>query len=247
MRNLFTLIGALAIVVMSITALAAVVAADDDAELVINEFVFDTPSFDTREYIELFGDEETDYSAYTILAIEGDIGTKRGVIDAHFQVGMTDENGLWTTPLFLFNTLENGTVTLLLVKDFDFANFEARDDLDTDDDGTLDITPWSAIVDGVAVRDGGGSDKTYASAVVLGVAFDTIPGHVNGASRVPDGFDTDSATDWVRNDPGGAGLPGPKVGGTVDSGTALNTPGQLNVGETDDDDDEEDEKDEKDD
>ena len=34
-------------------------------------------------------------------------------------------------------------------------------DLDTDNDGVFDTTPWSAIVDAVAVNDGGAGDLTY--------------------------------------------------------------------------------------
>ena len=36
----------------------------------------------------------TDYSAFTVLEIEGEI--RRGVIDAAFPVGTTDGAGFWT-------------------------------------------------------------------------------------------------------------------------------------------------------
>ncbi len=54
--------------------------------------------------------------------------------------------------------LENGTISLLLVKNFSGA---FGDDLDTDNDGVFDSTPWDAIVDSVAVNDGGTGDVTY--------------------------------------------------------------------------------------
>ncbi|NDJ60951.1 MAG: hypothetical protein GYB67_07490, partial [Chloroflexi bacterium] len=39
---------------------------------VINEFVANHTSTDTNEYIEVFGAANTDYSAFTLLEIEGD-------------------------------------------------------------------------------------------------------------------------------------------------------------------------------
>ena len=80
------------------------------------------------------------------------------------------------------------------------------DDLDTDDDGTLDVTPWTRIVDGIAVLDDP-AGRTYAP-LIFDATLDmegTTPG---GASRIPDGVFTNSLADWVRNDPSGAGLPG---------------------------------------
>ena len=44
-----------------------------------------------------------------------------------------------------------------------------------------------------------------------------------GASRFPDGFDTEAATDWVRNDFDLAGILG--FAGTIVLGEAYNTPG----------------------
>ena len=58
--------------------------------------------------------------------------------------------------------LENGSISLLLVKDFTGS---PGTDLDTDNDGVLDSTPWDSIVDAVAVSDGGSSDRHYFSLV----------------------------------------------------------------------------------
>jgi hypothetical protein len=44
-------------------------------------------------------------------------------------------------------------------------------DLDANDDGVLDATPWVSIADGVAVSDGGAGDRAYTS-VVLTPGFD---------------------------------------------------------------------------
>jgi uncharacterized protein len=187
---------------------------------VLNEFVANHVGTDTYEYVEVRGVPNTDYSAYAILQIEGD-GTGAGVIDSVHQVGTTNATGHWTSGFFS-NVLENGTLTLLLVKDFTGA---VGADLDTNDDGVLDVTPWSALVDDVAISDGGAGDRTYSTTVLApgfgGSAF--TPG---GASRIPDGTDTHSVADWTLNDFDGEGLPG--FTGTPVFGEAVNTPGAPN-------------------
>jgi len=191
------------------------------AEPVINEFVANHVGSDTHEFVEVFGDASSDYSAYSVLQIEGD-GTAQGTIDAVFAVGATDVGGFWTTA-FLSNALENGSLTLLLVKDFSGS---VGDDVDVDNDGVLDTSFWSALVDSVAVSDGGAGDGVYSPAV-LGPGFGGDPFTPGGASRIPNGADTDTAADWLRNDFDGAGLPG--FTGTPVPGEAFNTPGAVNA------------------
>jgi predicted extracellular nuclease len=188
---------------------------------VINEFVASTAGTDV-EYVEILGSPGTDYSDYVVLEIEGDAGTAAGTIDEVITVGTTGANGLYLANLPA-NALENGTLTLLLVKDFTGA---LGDDLDTNNDGTLDVTPWSEMVDSVAVNDGGAGDLTYG-VPTLGVSYDGLPFAPGGASRIPDGTDTDTAADWVRNDFDLAGIPG--FTGTPEEGEALNTPGAPNA------------------
>lgn len=188
---------------------------------VINEFVFNHTGIDTSEFIEIFGEPSADLSAFTILGIEGD-GTNAGIVDNVFSVGMTDGGGFWTTS-FLNNILENGTLSLLLVGSFTGV---VGQDLDADNDGVLEVTPWTLVIDSVAVFDGGVSDLAYGT-VLLAPDFDggTLP--VGGASRIPNGFDTNNVADWVRNDFEGAGLPGFIV--EANPGEAINTPGDVNT------------------
>lgn len=181
----------------------------------INEFVFNHTGADTHEYVEVLGASNTDYSAYTLLQIEGD-SPDAGLIDNVLPVGVTDGSGYWLSE-YLANVFENGTVTLLLVDGFTGSQ---GIDLDSDDDGVLDITPWSMIVDSVAVSDGCASDLTYAD-VTLTPGFDGQPFAPGGASRIPDG-----GAGWARNDFDGAGLPG--FGGSIAAGEAYNTPGAAN-------------------
>ena len=191
------------------------------AEPVINEFSASTTGTDV-EYVELFGTAGADYSAYTLLEIEGDSESNEGTVDEVIATGTADAAGFWLANLAA-NTLENGTLTLLLVKNFSGA---LGADLDTNDDGVLDSAPWEALVDAVAVNDGGAGDLTYGMPA-LGPNYDGqsdfAPG---GASRIPDGADTDTAADWVRNDFDLAGIPG--YTGTPIPGEAYNTPGAPN-------------------
>jgi predicted extracellular nuclease len=186
---------------------------------VINEYVVDHIGSDTHEYVEILGDPNTDYSSFTVVEIEGDSGSSTGQIDdATFEVGTTDANGYWTTG-FQSNAFENGSLTILLVEGF-FGSVDQ--DLDTNDDGTLDVTPWTRIVDSVGVDEGG----TVYGTPNLASGFDGIGFNVSGASRIPNGTDTDTTADWVRNHYFGAGLPG--FGGTPSIGEGWNTPGAAN-------------------
>lgn len=191
------------------------------ADPLLNELVFNHTGTDNFEYVEIVGAPSTDYSAYSVLAIEGGATAGLGTIDRVYPVGSTDGAGFWFTG-FLSNQLENDTVNLLLVEGFTGA---VGDDVDGDDDGALDTTFWTRLVDDVTVTDGDAGDGFY-STTVLGPNYDGVSFTPGGASRIPDGADTDSAADWVRNDFDGAGLPG--FTGTPDAGEAINTPGASN-------------------
>ena len=190
-------------------------------ELKINEFVADHVGTDTNEYIEVFGEPLTDYSDHTLLQVEGD-GAGAGVIDSIHPVGTTDENGIWWTG-YLYNVIENGTVSLLLVKNFTGS---VGNDIDTTNDGVIDNPLWSEIVDSVAVYDGGSDDRAYGLPVLF-ANYDGVSTYKpGGASRIPDGYDTDSTADWVRNNFYLVGIP--DFTGTIVVGEAYNTPGALN-------------------
>lgn len=191
---------------------------------VINEYVADHTGSDVFEFIEIFGTPNTDYSNLTLVVLEGDAGGSTGAVDAFFTVGTTDANGFWVTP-FQSNEIENGSKTILLVESF---SGEVGQDLDPNDDGSLNPgnVPWTNIIDDVAILDNGASDVAF-STVVLAQGFDGSSFTVNGASRIPNGTDTDSADDWVRNDFFLAGISGAE-NPSPDLGEAFNTPGAVN-------------------
>ena len=190
-------------------------------EVAINEFSASTTGTDV-EYVEIFGTANADFSAYTILEIEGDSASNMGVVDEVISLGTTDADGFYLVNLPA-NALENGTLSLLLVQNFS-GTF--GDDLDTDNDGVLDVIPWDAVINAVAVNVGGLGDMTYGIPA-LGPNYDGVSSYApGGASRYPDGLDTDAASDWVRNDFDLAGIPG--YTGSLGPGEAWNTPGVAN-------------------
>ena len=192
----------------------------EPADPKINEYSASTTGTDV-EFIEFIGDPNTDYAAYTLLEIEGD-SSGSGVIDEVIAVGTTDPDGFFLVNLPA-NTLENGSLSLLLVKGFTGA---LGNDIDADNDGAIDFAPWDEITDSVAVSDGGSSDIHYGT-TVLYPYYDGFAYGPGGASRIPDGFDTESITDWVRNDFDLGGIPG--YPGSLVEGEAYNTPGAPNM------------------
>ncbi|MGH6960633.1 MAG: hypothetical protein ACREE7_09135, partial [Dongiaceae bacterium] len=181
-------------------------AAGAAAQPVINEFVANHVGIDTNEYAEGFATPFADLSAYSIIEIEGEGTTARGLVDDFIQnLTAADANGIWWSG-FTNNLLENGTLMLLLVSDLTAVTPNVSD-IDTNDDGVIDTTFWSEIVDSVAVFDGGAGELTYSS-VVLDMSLPPAGFPPGGASRIPNGTDTDSVSDWRRNDFDGAGIPG---------------------------------------
>ncbi len=82
------------------------------------------------------------------------------------------------------NFENSDNLTLLVVDGFSGA---LGDDLDTDDDGMLDATPWVEVVDSVALVESLASSGTerYYSTTVVGPDGTTVPGH---AFRCAAGF-----------------------------------------------------------
>ena len=189
---------------------------------VINEVVIDHIGADDHEFIEIFGEASGDYSTHHIVVLDGSAAGNPGAINFAAQPDLVNGGSSWTTGFLLPDSLENQSQTILLVTGF--TGLEG-DDLDTDDDGVLDTTPWNTIDDAIAFDAGGPGDHFYA-APVLGDGFDGLPGAPGGASRATSGFDSDTVDDWARNDFNGEGLAG--FPGDLGPQEAYNTPGLAN-------------------
>ena len=190
----------------------------------LNEFVLDLDGGDTQEYVEIWGGPVASYATTRVLVLDSDTSGNPGLIEAVITPGTTSGAGLWSSGFLAAGTLGDASRTLLVVTDFTGASGQ---DLDANNDGTLDTTPWATLSDSVAVTDGAGVDLPY-SAVVLAPGFDGVAGKVGGASRFPNGVDTDATADWMRNDFERAGLPGGSPA-TQTSLEALNTPAMPNT------------------
>lgn len=190
--------------------------------VVINEFSASTTGDDV-EFVELLASPGTDLAGYRVLEIEGDASTTPafGTVDEVVSFPAADASGRSLATL-ANGALENGTMSLLLVTGTIPA---LGSDIDANDDGVIDEGLGFEVVDAIAVHDGGASDRAYGG-TVLGVAYDGLSFAPGGASRIPDGTDTDATADWVRNDFDLAGIPG--FAGTLVPGEAANTPGTAN-------------------
>mgnify|MGYP001999615792 CR=1 FL=1 len=160
-----------------------------ELDLYLNELRTSHPGPDDDEYVELAGAPGTSLDNVWYVLIEdsnssGDYGVVDEAVlltgytlpsDGIFLIG--EETMTLATPdLVVELNHENGDqATYLLVRDF--TGFEG-DDLDTDDDGQLDLVPWSSIIDSVAFL---GPDPASGNAVYSGTTVgpdgNFVPGH----------------------------------------------------------------------
>ncbi len=144
----------------------------------INELRIDQGGSDNDEYFELLTEPGADLSGLSYIVLGDSSSGGSGVIES-----ITDLSGLSTgpsgyflaaeatftigaTPPDLVTTLgfENSdNVTHLLVRDFTGT---LQEDLDTDDDGVLDVTPWSEVVDAIGlVEEPSGGEQYYGASL----------------------------------------------------------------------------------
>ncbi|MFZ4572868.1 MAG: hypothetical protein ACOYN0_00640 [Phycisphaerales bacterium] len=156
-------------------------------EVRFNEVMINPPGTDQgNEYIELKSDAAfADLSRFTIIVIEGDMPTPAGVVD---QVLPLSGQATGANKLFLWRDtvailppgpapettikvqdfvpdLENGANTFLIVEGWTGTQGM---DLDTNNDGVLDSTPWTRVVDAFGHREGNQPDVGWQYATQLG-------------------------------------------------------------------------------
>ncbi len=159
----------------------------------INELRIDQPGGDDDEYFELKGEVGASLDGATYLVIGDSPASASGVIEAvidltgnaigptgffvaaeaTFSLGLAD----LTTSL---NFENSDIVTHLLVFNFSGANGA---DLDIDDDGTLDLTPWEVVIDLIALVEDDPpmdeDDEFHCGPPVIGPTKDgQVPGQV---------------------------------------------------------------------
>lgn len=188
-------------------------------DIAINEFRISSSGSadDTSNFVELFTDPGTALDGKTLVVLSGEFAP--GQIDFAIDLSdaVADENGFVLIGNDQNPNLGSGDVgvaglnffgspqTFLIVDGFTGA---VGDDLDPDDDGVLNVTPWSEIIDSLAGVDGDSTpDQTYSDTVIPGDgnfpaagaardvdgtgAFVSLPfgdasGDTPGATNVPD-------------------------------------------------------------
>lgn len=162
--------------------------------LLINEIRIDQPGTDTDEYFELRGKPGTSLTGVTYLVI-GDGTGGSGVVEmvltltghainseGRFLVteatyGLSSNADLTLTGSNPLNFENDDNVTHMLVWNF---SGQLNDDLDLNDDGVLDITPWDNIIDWVSVVKEIKPTTTewYYSPIVVGPDGVFAPAHI---------------------------------------------------------------------
>ncbi|QOJ14964.1 MAG: PEP-CTERM sorting domain-containing protein [Planctomycetia bacterium] len=183
-----------AVAVAAVGGMAALAAAN----IRINEIRTDNPGGDINEYFELWGAPGASLNGLTYIVIgdgAGGSGTIENVTpltgfsipaDGYF---LAAEATLTVNPSQIDLTLSASALnfenddnyTHMLVRGFSGA---LNLDVDTNDDGILDLTPWAEIIDVVAFI-GEGADQIYTSTTV---GPDPIKGSPWHLWRLPNGL-----------------------------------------------------------
>lgn len=210
----------------------ASMAAPAFASITINEIRADNASTDINEYFELAGLPGESLAGLTYVVI-GDGAGASGTVEAVVALnGAIPADGYFLAAentLILGGTIDlnlgasglnfenDDTYTHLLVSGFSGA---LNQDLDTNNDGALDLTPWTSIVDSVAFLAGtdGPSEAPYSATQIGPDPLKGTPWHLmrfpNGSGPWSfDSFDnggtgTDLAN-YPTDTPGSANLPEP--------------------------------------
>ncbi|MHC5024853.1 MAG: PEP-CTERM sorting domain-containing protein [Planctomycetota bacterium] len=210
---------------VSAACAAGMLAAPALGAVSINEIRIDQPSTDNDEYFELFGTAGESLSGLWYIVI-GDGATASGTVEAVIDLSGQSLDGsgfffaaedadtfgaeadLFSSGLLNFENSDN--VTHLLVSGFSGSN---GDDLDIDDDGVLDVTPWTNVLDSVSLIetfDAPGSGEWWYSPTTVGPDGTFVPAHVYR--------ETDGTGDWLigqfdpiggLDTPGGSNVPAP--------------------------------------
>ncbi len=154
----------------------------------INEIRINQTGKDDNEYFELIGEAGESLAGLSYVVIGDNNSDTSGVIEEVIDLSAQsfDENGFFVAaqnsselgsedPTTSLNFEDTKSVTHLLV-----SNFIGRkgNDLDTNNDGTLDVMPWQSIVDSVALLGSNTSDLVYSDTSVGPDNDGFVPAHV---------------------------------------------------------------------
>lgn len=234
---------------LGLTGLLTAAVGSAHAQVRINEIFNNPPGSDNgQEFFELLSDTANfDLSGLTLVVIEGD-GTAAGTVDQALSLSglSTGSNGLflWRDSATVLNPapdagttvkvqdfnpdIENGSNTYFLVSGFTGT---IGTDYDTNDDGILDSTIFTSVLDaiGVTENDAANSNVTYSNQfggttfVQTAITPDAIVRLANGSIVGAD--ITGTAPGPYSNNPEATVLPD---GSAANVGSFNLTPGRLN-------------------
>ena len=195
--------------------------------VVLSEIRVDEPGFDLSEYVELAGVAGTILNGLSVVVVgDGDAGSPNGVVESvialsgsigasgRFLVAEATFSFAATPDLFADFELESSdNTTFFLVSGFTGG---VGTDLDTNDDGTIDSTPWTELLSSVAfVRNAspdGVTEEYFYSATTVGPEAGDSPAHAylcaDSAAWKAGALDTASGSDTP-------GTANPACGSTV--------------------------------
>jgi Secretion system C-terminal sorting domain len=182
-----------------------------------------------NEYIELKFPANTTITKYAVLAIEGDSATQKGFLDNKYDLNgivvgtsgyvlLASTGHLYTIPsgttvaeLITSTNLENSNNILLVSYTDPLPNLAT--DLDSNDDGILELPAGMTYVDGVSLK-GAAADVAYTPNVIDGAALGYTPDVLLRAPNQWQGADvlgtapnlTIDGTKSTRADLGGSSL-----------------------------------------
>ena len=160
--------------------------------VVLSEIRVDEPGFDLSEYVELAGVAGTSLNGLSVVVVgDGDAGSPNGVVESVIALsGSIGASGRFLVAEATFSF----AVTPDLYADFEFESSDNTTfflvsgftgalgtDLDANDDGTIDSTPWTGLLSSVAfVRNAlpdGVTNEFYYSNTTVGPVDGDSPAH----------------------------------------------------------------------
>lgn len=207
-----------------------------NSSLRISELRVDQLGADTDEYFELFGTAGSSLTGYWFLALGDNASDPAGVVEMAIDLSAWSlgNNGRFVAHESTFgNTLFDGRALTIdpfanhaTVGSGDSLNFENSDtvtymlvraftgslgmDLDSGNDGALDLTPWAELVDSVAFVRTGSTDPIYSAMQVGPIDLTATGGMPPHAWFDGQTWQIGSYNSWAQDTPGsGPELPAP--------------------------------------
>ncbi|MDA8744251.1 lamin tail domain-containing protein [Rubripirellula amarantea] len=146
----------------------------------INEFRVNSSGGSITDFIELVGDPNSGFAGYSLVLISGEfspgsiddiVDLSSGIADANGFLLITDDGtSVATDPGDVLDASFNpfGSPQTILIVEGLLPTAAAGDDLDTDDDGTLDTVPWTSVLASLSIIDGDANADVNYSAEVFG-------------------------------------------------------------------------------